>query len=201
MRWGATHWSMPPRKPGEPALVVLFWVEEGECVGCGLLQRVFQPINQEGGGDPICNVCLLSLGWVSPCSLGRFAHSHYPNIDTTESPLQARTTHVLRFAFSVFAVPSKTKTIAQPTVQPNNRVGTSLLDFYHFPCSNSHSFRFALLGSACWVTSWVRSSRPLCEASREAALWALGDRKSTRLLRASKFRGHPRTRTSTSANF
>lgn len=69
-RWGATHWSMPPREPGEPALVVLFRVERGECVECGLRRRVFQPINQEGGGDPICDVCLSTLDWMPPVPLG-----------------------------------------------------------------------------------------------------------------------------------
>ena len=69
-RWGATHWSMPPREPGEPALVVLFRAEQGECVECGLIQQVFQPISQEGGGDPICNVCLSTLDWMSPVALG-----------------------------------------------------------------------------------------------------------------------------------
>lgn len=68
--WGATHWSMPPREPGEPALVVLFRAEHGECVECGLTQRVFQPINQEGGGDPICSACLSRLDWISPVTLG-----------------------------------------------------------------------------------------------------------------------------------
>jgi hypothetical protein len=43
--WGATHWSMPPRESGEPALVALFRAERGECVECGLIRRVFQPIN------------------------------------------------------------------------------------------------------------------------------------------------------------
>lgn len=68
--WGATHWSIPPREPGEPALVVLFRAERGECVECGLIQRVFQPINQEGGGDPICGVCLSHLDWMDPVTLG-----------------------------------------------------------------------------------------------------------------------------------
>ncbi len=68
--WGATHWSIPPREPGEPALVVLFRAERGECVQCGLIQRVFQPINQEGGGDPICGVCLSNLDWMDPVTLG-----------------------------------------------------------------------------------------------------------------------------------
>jgi hypothetical protein len=69
-RWGATHWSMPPREPGEPALVVLFRAERGECVECDSIQRVFQPINQEGGGDPICGDCLLNLDWMTPVILG-----------------------------------------------------------------------------------------------------------------------------------
>lgn len=69
-RWGATHWSMLPREPGEPALVVLFRAEQGECVECGLLQRIFQPINQEGGGDPICDVCLSTMDWMPPVILG-----------------------------------------------------------------------------------------------------------------------------------
>lgn len=69
-RWGATHWSMPPREPGEPALVVLFQAKQGECVECNLIQRVFQPINQEGGGDPICDVCLSTLDWMPPVALG-----------------------------------------------------------------------------------------------------------------------------------
>jgi hypothetical protein len=69
-RWGATHWSMPPREPGEPALVVLFRAERGECVECGLTQRVFQPINQEGGSDPVCAVCLSTLDWMPPVTLG-----------------------------------------------------------------------------------------------------------------------------------
>ncbi|MFG0541588.1 HNH endonuclease [Pseudomonas sp. YQ_5] len=68
--WGATHWSIPPREPGEPSLVVLFRAERGECVDCGMIQRVFQPINQEGGGDAICAVCLSSLDWMSPVALG-----------------------------------------------------------------------------------------------------------------------------------
>lgn len=68
--WGATHWSMPPREPGEPALVVLVRAERGECVQCGLIQRVFQPINQEGGGDPICGACLSNLDWMNPVALG-----------------------------------------------------------------------------------------------------------------------------------
>lgn len=68
--WGATHWSMPPREPGEPTLVVLFHAEHGECIECGLNRRVFQPINQEGGGDPICSACLSSLDWVPPVTLG-----------------------------------------------------------------------------------------------------------------------------------
>lgn len=69
-RWGATHWSIPPREPGEPALIVLFQAERGECVECGLIQQVFQPINQEGGGDPICTVCLSHLDWMAPVALG-----------------------------------------------------------------------------------------------------------------------------------
>lgn len=68
--WGATHWSVPPRGPGEPALVVLFRAEQGECVECGLIHRVFQPINQEGGGDPICGLCLSKLDWMDPVALG-----------------------------------------------------------------------------------------------------------------------------------
>lgn len=68
--WGATHWSMPPRESGEPALVVLFQQEQGECVECGLIQPVFQPINQEGGGDPICSMCLAILDWIPPVPLG-----------------------------------------------------------------------------------------------------------------------------------
>lgn len=68
--WGATHWSIPPREPGEPALVVLFRAERGKCVECGLIQLVFQPINQEGGGDPICGVCLSNLDWMDPVTLG-----------------------------------------------------------------------------------------------------------------------------------
>ena len=69
-RWGATHWSMPPREAGEPALVVLYRAERGECYECGLHRRVFQPINQEGGGDPICDACLSNLDWMSPVILG-----------------------------------------------------------------------------------------------------------------------------------
>lgn len=69
-RLGATHWSMPPRDLDEPALVVLFRAERGECVQCGLIQRVFQPINQEGGGDPICDMCLSDLDWIAPVALG-----------------------------------------------------------------------------------------------------------------------------------
>ncbi|VVD26529.1 hypothetical protein [Paraburkholderia dioscoreae] len=69
-RWGATHWSIPPREPGEPALVVLFRAERRECVECGLITQVFQPINQEGGGDPICGVCLSNLDWMDPVTLG-----------------------------------------------------------------------------------------------------------------------------------
>jgi hypothetical protein len=61
---------MPPREPGDPALVVLFRAEQGACVECGLIQRVFQPINQEGGGDPICDVCLSVLDWMPPVALG-----------------------------------------------------------------------------------------------------------------------------------
>jgi len=68
--WGATHWSMPPRERSETALVVLLRTERGECVECGLIRRVFQPINQEGGGDPICDVCLSTLDWMSPVALG-----------------------------------------------------------------------------------------------------------------------------------
>ena len=68
--WGVTHWSMPPREIGEPALVVLFRAEQGECVECGLHRRIFQPINQEGGGDPICDECLSALDWVPPVNLG-----------------------------------------------------------------------------------------------------------------------------------
>ena len=69
-RWGASHWSMPPREPGEPALIVLFRVEQGECAECGAIQRVFQPINQEGGGDPICESCLSNLDWMAPVAFG-----------------------------------------------------------------------------------------------------------------------------------
>lgn len=69
-RWGATHWSMPPREPGEAPLVVLFRAEPGECVDCGLTQRVFQPINQDGGGDPVCAACLSTLDWMPPVALG-----------------------------------------------------------------------------------------------------------------------------------
>lgn len=68
--WGVTHWSMPPREPGEPALVVLFREERGECAECGLTQQVFQPINQEGGGDPVCRECLSRLDWIPPVNLG-----------------------------------------------------------------------------------------------------------------------------------
>lgn len=68
--WGATHWSMPPPKPGEPTLVVLLRAERGQCVECDLLQEVYQPINQEGGGDPICRACLAGLNWMPPVILG-----------------------------------------------------------------------------------------------------------------------------------
>ena len=68
--WGATHWSMPPREPGEPMLVVLFREEEGECVECRLTTRVFQPIGQEGGGDPVCSGCISILDWIPPVRLG-----------------------------------------------------------------------------------------------------------------------------------
>lgn len=68
--WGATHWSLPPREPGEPSLVVLLRAERGECVECGLTQKVFQPINQEGGGDAICAVCLSIIDWMDPVALG-----------------------------------------------------------------------------------------------------------------------------------
>lgn len=71
LSWGATHWSMPPREQGEPALVVLMLREEnGTCVECGMIQDVFQPINQEGGSDAICNACLSALDWISPVALG-----------------------------------------------------------------------------------------------------------------------------------
>ena len=76
---GATHWSIPPREPGEPALVVLFRAEQGECVQCGLIQRVFQPINQEGGGDPICAVCISNLDWMAPMTLGDLP-THYSDM-------------------------------------------------------------------------------------------------------------------------
>ena len=33
-RWGATHWSLPPREPGELPMVVLFRAERGECSIC-----------------------------------------------------------------------------------------------------------------------------------------------------------------------
>ena len=69
-RWEGTHWSMPPRQPGEAALVVLFRAQQGTCVECGLTQRVFQPIHQEGGGDPICEGCLSILDWIHPVPLG-----------------------------------------------------------------------------------------------------------------------------------
>lgn len=68
--WGGTHWSIPPREPGEPALVVLFRAEHGECVECGVIHQVFQPIHQEGGGDPICSACLSILDWIPPVALG-----------------------------------------------------------------------------------------------------------------------------------
>ncbi|MCH2256032.1 MAG: hypothetical protein MK088_05320 [Alteromonas sp.] len=70
LKWGATHWSMAWREKNEPALVVLFRAEKGECVECGVIQRVFQPVGQEGGGDPICSGCLLALDWVPPVTLG-----------------------------------------------------------------------------------------------------------------------------------
>jgi len=70
--WGVTHWSMPPRDQGEQALVVLFGEDKGECVECGLICKVFQPINQEGGGDPICGMCLSILDWIPPVALGDF---------------------------------------------------------------------------------------------------------------------------------
>ncbi|MGY3326260.1 hypothetical protein [Pseudomonas sp. TE3911] len=69
-QWGATHWSLPPREPGEPSLVVLFRAEQGECDACGLSHQVYQPINQEGGGDSICGVCLSELDWMDPVILG-----------------------------------------------------------------------------------------------------------------------------------
>lgn len=68
--WGATHWSIPPREPGEPALAVLFRTEQGECSKCDLIQEVFQAVNQEGGGDPICSACLSMLDWIPPVALG-----------------------------------------------------------------------------------------------------------------------------------
>jgi hypothetical protein len=77
--WGATHWSLPPREGGEPSLVVLFRAERGECVDCGLIQRVFQPINQEGGSDAICAVCLSRLDWMDPVALGDLP-THYREI-------------------------------------------------------------------------------------------------------------------------
>ena len=69
LRWGATHWSMPPRELGEPAMVVLLRAEQGECAECGLAGRVYQPIAQEGGGDSICDVCLSNIDWTPPVTL------------------------------------------------------------------------------------------------------------------------------------
>lgn len=69
-QWGVTHWATPPRETGEPMLVVLFQAAQGECAACGVIQRVFQPINQEGGGDPICDGCLSELDWMAPVLLG-----------------------------------------------------------------------------------------------------------------------------------
>ncbi|WPE29648.1 hypothetical protein PshuTeo1_54160 [Pseudomonas hunanensis] len=69
--WGATHWSLGPREPGEPALVVLFREEEGECDHCGVeSERVYHPINLEGGGDSVCSVCLSNFDWMDPVALG-----------------------------------------------------------------------------------------------------------------------------------
>lgn len=69
-RWGATHWSTGPREPGEPVLVVLFRAEQEECAECGVKQQVFQPINQEGGGDAICGDCISKHDWMDPVALG-----------------------------------------------------------------------------------------------------------------------------------
>ncbi len=75
--WGATHWSTGPRDPGEAALVVLFRAEEGECASCGVeSERVFQPVNLEGGGDSICSVCLSNCDWMDPVALGDLP-THY----------------------------------------------------------------------------------------------------------------------------
>ncbi len=68
--WGATHWSFPLREQGEPALSVLLRAGRGLCVQCGLRRQIFQPINQDGGGDPICGICLSNLDWTPPVIFG-----------------------------------------------------------------------------------------------------------------------------------
>ncbi len=70
--WGVTHWSIPPFEQGEAALVVLLREEELQngCSVCGSMQRVFQPINQEGGPDPACMECISAMGWMPPVALG-----------------------------------------------------------------------------------------------------------------------------------
>ena len=70
--WGVTHWSIPPFEQGEPALVVLLMEEELQdgCSACESMQRVFQPINQEGGTGPVCMECISAMGWMQPVALG-----------------------------------------------------------------------------------------------------------------------------------
>ena len=65
---GATHWALGPTwEPDDLRLAVLFRRKTPRaCAYCGKRRIVWQPINQEGGGDAICTPCQSEAGWPKP---------------------------------------------------------------------------------------------------------------------------------------
>lgn len=68
---GATHWALAPTwEPNDLNLAVLFRREPPRpCAYCGKRRIVWQPINQEGGGDAVCTPCQSEAGWPKPTPL------------------------------------------------------------------------------------------------------------------------------------
>jgi hypothetical protein len=65
---GATHWALAPTwYANDLNLAVLFRREApARCAYCSKRRVLWQPINQEGGGDPVCSMCQAEAGWPKP---------------------------------------------------------------------------------------------------------------------------------------
>jgi len=65
---GATHWALPPPfDANDLNLAVLLRREaRARCPYCSKRRILWQPINQEGGGDAVCTECQLAAGWPEP---------------------------------------------------------------------------------------------------------------------------------------